>query len=130
VAGREPRGQRCLSGLRIARNAFVVVVTPRGLFNQNFRRILAWSMLSAPLSVAGGIVDTESSRWVLWLGALGLDLAAPLVTYWLPGVVATAMSQWQIEGAHFGERFQLFVFIALGESIVLAGATASDTDVE
>ena len=28
---------------------------------------------------------------------------------------------------HFGERFQLFVIIALGESIVLAGATASDT---
>src|ERR671919_2626195 len=37
------------------------------------------------------------------------------------------MSQWQIEGAPFGERFQLFVIIALGESIVLAGATASDT---
>ena len=49
------------------------------------------------------------------------------MTYWLPGVGATAMSQWQIEGAHFGERFQLFVIIALGESIVLAGATASDT---
>jgi low temperature requirement protein LtrA len=47
--------------------------------------------------------------------------------YWLPSVGATPMSQWQIEGAHFGERFQLFVIIALGESIVLAGATASDT---
>jgi len=115
------------SGLQIGRNAFVVVVTPRGLFNQNFRQILAWSVLSAPLWVAGGIVDAEALRWVLWLGALGLDLAAPLVTYWLPGVGATAMSQWQIEGAHFGERFQLFVIIALGESIVLAGATASDT---
>ena len=115
------------SGLQIGRNVFVVVVTPRGLFNQNFRQILAWSVLSAPLWVAGGIVDTEAWRWVLWLGALGLDLAAPLVTYWLPGVGATAMSQWQIEGAHFGERFQLFVIIALGESIVLAGATASNT---
>ena len=115
------------SGLQIGRNAFVVVVTPRGLFNQNFRQILAWSVLSAPLWVAGGIADTEAWRWVLWLGALGLDLAAPLVTYWLPGVGATAMSQWQIEGAHFGERYQLFVIIALGESIVVAGATASDT---
>jgi low temperature requirement protein LtrA len=37
------------------------------------------------------------------------------------------MSQWQIEGAHFGERFQLFVIIAVGESVVVAGATASDT---
>jgi low temperature requirement protein LtrA len=115
------------SGLQIGRNAFVVAVTPRGRFNQNFRQILAWSILSAPLWVAGGIVDSEALRWALWLGALALDLAAPLAAYWLPGVGATPMSQWQIEGAHFGERFQLFVIIALGESIVLAGATASDT---
>ena len=115
------------SGLQIGRNGFVVAVTPRGVFNQNFRQILAWSLLSAPLWVAGGIVDAEALRWVLWLGALGLDLAAPLLTYWLPGAGRTPMSQWQIEGAHFGERFQLFVIIALGESVVLAGATASDT---
>src|SRR5918998_871501 len=113
------------AGLQIGRNAFVVAVTPPGTFNQNFRHILAWSVLSAPLWVAGGIVDAEASRWILWLGALGLDLAAPLVTYWLPGAGSTPMSQWQIEGAHFGERFQLFVIIALGESVVLAGATAS-----
>jgi low temperature requirement protein LtrA len=115
------------SGIQIGRNAFVISVTPRGAFNQNFRQILAWSILSAPLWVAGGVVDSEAARWVLWLGGLGLDLAAPLVTYWLPGAGTTPMSQWQIEGAHFGERFELFVIIALGESVVLAGATASDT---
>src|ERR671916_3291839 len=115
------------SGLQIGRNAFVVAVTPPGEFNQNFRQILAWSVLSAPLWVAGGIVDSEALRWLLWLGALGLDLAAPLVRYWVPGTGRTPMSQWQIEGAHFGERFQLFVIIALGESIVLAGATAAET---
>jgi low temperature requirement protein LtrA len=37
------------SGLQIGRNAFVVAATPRGVFNQNFRQILAWSVLSAPL---------------------------------------------------------------------------------
>src|SRR5918997_836854 len=115
------------SGLQIGRNSFVVAVTPRGVFNQNFRQILAWTLLSAPLWVAGGIVDAEALRWVLWLGALGLDLAAPLLAYWLPGIGTTPMSQWQIEGAHFGERFQLFVIIVLGESVVLAGATASET---
>jgi low temperature requirement protein LtrA len=115
------------AGLQIGRNAFVVAVTPRGLFNRNFRQILAWSVLSAPLWIAGGLVEAESARWVLWLGALGLDLAGPLAAYWLPRVGATAMSHWQIEGAHFGERFELFVIIALGESVVLAGATASAT---
>ncbi len=115
------------AGMQIGRNAFVVAVTPRGRFNQNFRQILAWSLLSAPLWVAGGVVDADGARWALWLGALGLDLAGPLATYWLPRFGRTPMSQWHIEGAHFGERFQLFVIIALGESIVLAGATASDT---
>ena len=115
------------AGLQVGRNAFVVAVTPRGGFNRNFRQILAWSVLSAPLWVTGGIVDAEELRWVLWLSALGLDLIGPLVSYWVPRMGTTPMSQWQIEGAHFGERFQLFVIIALGESIVLAGATASET---
>src|SRR5829696_4842986 len=47
------------AGLQIGRNAFVVAVTPRGPFNQNFRQILAWSMLSAPLWVAGGVVRLQ-----------------------------------------------------------------------
>ena len=115
------------SGMQIGRNAFVVVVTPHGRFNQNFRQILAWSVLSAPLWVAGGIVDADGLRWVLWLGALGLTSRRRWSPTGCRALGRTPMSQWQIEGAHFGERFQLFVIIALGESIVLAGATASDT---
>ena len=111
--------------LQIGRNGFVVGVTPPGPFNRNFRQILAWSVLSAPLWVAGGLAD--DLRWPLWLGALGLDLLAPLAMFWVPGMGRTPTSQWQIDGRHFAERFQLFVIIALGESIVLTGVTASDT---
>jgi low temperature requirement protein LtrA len=114
------------SALQIGRNAFVVVVTPPGAFNQNFKQILAWSVLTAPLWVAGGLASDEL-RWVLWLAALGLDLLAPLVMFWLPRVGQTPTSQWQINGRHFAERFQLFVIIAIGESIVLTGVTASGT---
>jgi low temperature requirement protein LtrA len=109
--------------LQVVRNAFVVLVTPRGPFNQNFRQILAWSVLSAPLWIAGGVID--EARWPLWMAALGVDLAAPLVRYWLPGVGSTPSRQWEIDSGHFAERFELFVIIALGESIVLTGATAS-----
>ncbi len=115
------------AALQIGRNAFVVAVTPRGPFNRNFRQLLAWSVASAPLWVAGGLV-TGAPRWLLWFAALGMDLVAPLVRYWLPGVGPTPMSQWQVDGRHFAERFQLFVIIALGENVVLAGVTASDTD--
>jgi low temperature requirement protein LtrA len=112
--------------LQIGRNAFVVAITPAGDFNRNFKQILAWSVISAPLWIAGGL-GSDELRWILWLGALGLDLAAPLVMYWLPGLGSTPTSQWEIDGRQFAERFQLFVIIALGESIVLTGVTASDT---
>ncbi|HEU0288488.1 MAG TPA: low temperature requirement protein A [Nocardioidaceae bacterium] len=112
-------------GLQVARNAFVVVVTPPGPFNQNFRQILAWSLLSAPLWIAGGIID--DARWPLWLAALGVDLAGPLVRFWLPRLGSTPHRLWEIDGNHFAERFELFVIIALGESIVLTGVTASNT---
>jgi low temperature requirement protein LtrA len=114
------------SALQIGRNAFVVVVTPPGEFHRNFVNILAWSVLSAPLWVAGAL-GSDELRWPFWLAALGLDLAAPLARFWLPRAGSTPTSQWQIDGRHFAERFQLFVIIALGESIVLTGATATDT---
>jgi low temperature requirement protein LtrA len=116
------------AALQVGRNAFVVAVTPPGTFNRNFIQILAWSVLTVPLWVAGGLVDSDTARWTLWLMALGFDLAGPLIRFWLPTLGPTPMSQWQIDGAHFAERFQLFVIIALGESIVLAGATASGSE--
>jgi low temperature requirement protein LtrA len=37
-----------------------------------------------------------------------------------------APSAWELEVSHFAERFQLFLILALGESIVVTGATASE----
>ena len=36
-----------------------------------------------------------------------------------------ATTDYDIEGGHFAERCQLFIIIALGESIVVTGATAA-----
>jgi low temperature requirement protein LtrA len=55
-----------------------------------------------------------------------LDLCAPFAGYWLPGRGRAATTDWNIEGGHFVERCQLFIIIALGESIVVTGATAAD----
>ncbi|HET9602574.1 MAG TPA: low temperature requirement protein A, partial [Acidimicrobiales bacterium] len=111
--------------LQIGRNGFVVAVTPAGRFNRNFQQILTWSILSAPLWIGGALADA-GARWALWLTALGIDLAAPLMRYWLPRRGPTPMTEWEIDAGHFAERFQLFVIIVLGESIVLTGATATD----
>jgi Bacterial low temperature requirement A protein (LtrA) len=110
--------------LQIGRNGFVVAVTPPGRFHRNFEQILTWSVLSAPLWI-GGALAVAGARWALWLAAMGIDLAAPLVRYWRPRWGPTP-TEWEIDAGHFAERFQLFVIIVLGESIVLTGATATD----
>jgi low temperature requirement protein LtrA len=111
--------------LQVVRNAFVVAVTPAGTFHRNFVQITAWSLLSVPLWIAGAIAHGDA-RWGWWLAALAVDLVAPLARYWLPRFGSTPMGEWQIDPGHFAERFQLFVIIVLGESIVVTGATASD----
>jgi low temperature requirement protein LtrA len=116
--------------LQVGRNAFVVAVTPPGPFHRNFQQILGWSLLSVPLWIGGALVHGDA-RWTLWLGAFGLDLAAPLARFWLPRFGGgTPMIEWAIDAGHFAERFQLFVIIVLGESIVLAGATATDVGLD
>jgi len=115
--------------LQVVRNGFVVAVTPPGDFHRNYLQILAWSVLSMPFWLGGALVD-GGGRWALWLAALAIDLAAPLIRYWVPTMGRTPMADWAIDPGHFAERFQLFVIIVLGESIVITGGTASDAGLD
>ena len=115
--------------LQVVRNAFVVSVTPPGAFHRNFVQILTWSVLSVPLWVGGAFVD-GAGRWAVWLPALLVDLAGPMVRYWVPTMGRTPMGEWAIDPGHFAERFHLFVIIVLGESIVITGATAADAGLD
>ena len=53
----------------------------------------------------------------------GVDLAGGLAGFWTPGLSRSSTQEWDIEGGHFAERCQAFILIALGESIVVIGAT-------
>jgi low temperature requirement protein LtrA len=88
-------------------------------------RILTWFVFAGVLWVAGALAG-GSTRTLLWLVALAIDYGAPLVVYWVPGRPVLHPDTWQVETAHFSERFGLFIIIALGESIVITGATTSD----
>ena len=58
--------------------------------------------------------------------ALAIDYSAPLFLYRVPGRPKLEPTAWDVETSHFAERFQLFIIIALGESIVVTGATTSE----
>jgi low temperature requirement protein LtrA len=87
-------------------------------------QILTWFVAAGALWLAGAVA-TGSGRTVLWLAALAVDYGAPLLTFWVPGRKRLTGRAWDVETGHFAERFQLFVIIALGESIVAIGATTS-----
>jgi low temperature requirement protein LtrA len=112
-------------GLQIMRNAFIVAATkPETPLHIAFRRILAWSAWTSVIWIVGALLHGQT-RTLVWITALVLDYAGPFAGYWTPGLGRTAVTDWQLEHAHFAERFQTFIIIALGESIVVTGATAS-----
>ena len=48
----------------------------------------------------------------------------------MPGRPRLAPEAWEIGSDHFSERFQLFIIIALGETIVITGATTSELELD
>ena len=117
--------------IQMGRTAFLTFVgSKRGSADRSRdSRILIWFCFSAPFWIAGALVEGEA-RAALWLLALGLDYVAPLTLYRVPGLAKVAPEAWTLGTSHFAERFGLFVIIALGESIILAGATAADLELD
>ena len=118
-------------GIQVGRHTFLAFVTAeRGsLERERAVRILIWFVAAGVFWLAGAFAD-GSTRGLLWLVALAIDYGAPSVLYWLPGRPRLTHETWQVETSHFAERFQLFVIIALGESIVLTGATTAELDLD
>jgi low temperature requirement protein LtrA len=111
--------------LQVGRNAAAAwLLNRRHRLRGVFERLVVWSVASGVLWVAGAALDSDQ-RLALWIPALALELAAPASGYWLPGRGRAATTDYDIEGTHFAERCQVFILIALGESIVVTGATAS-----
>jgi low temperature requirement protein LtrA len=111
--------------LQVGRNAAAMSFLGRDHHLRDvFERIFAWSVISGALWLAGALFG-EGARLAFWIPAFVLDLGGPIAGYWLPGRGRAATTDYDIEGAHFAERCQLFVLIALGESIVVTGGTAA-----
>jgi low temperature requirement protein LtrA len=89
---------------------------------RSFLRISFYFALSAPLWIVGALSDTET-RLVCWAAALVVEYAAPSLFYRTPGLGKSQIEDWDISGEHMAERCALFIIIALGETVLVTGAT-------
>ncbi len=111
-------------GLQVGRNAGGTLLVRRDHpLGETFVRLLAWSLLAGGLWFGGAFLP-RGEHLALWAPALAIELAAPLLWYWVPRRGRLQVAH-PIEGSHFAERCQGFIIIALGESIVVTGATAA-----
>ncbi|HEV7807192.1 MAG TPA: low temperature requirement protein A [Solirubrobacteraceae bacterium] len=112
--------------LQWVRNTFVVVkASPDEPMRASWMRMWIGSLWVGLLWIAGAIVSDEGARMAVWGAALVLDYGGPLAGFWAPGLGRTNATEWELEHGHFVERFETFVMIVLGETIVVTGATAS-----
>jgi low temperature requirement protein LtrA len=94
---------------------------------RNFQRIVAWLMVSGLFWLAGAFVAGET-RLAVWALALAIEYLGPPVAFWTPGLGRSSTTDWDVEGSHMAERSGLFIIIALGESILVTGATFARMD--
>lgn len=108
--------------VQVGRTAAVVLLL-RGAhrLRRNFVRILVWRSVSGVFWLLGAFLPA-GARIVCWGVAVVIDLTAAAVGFYLPTLGSANTDQWRISGGHLAERCQLFVMIALGESILVIGA--------
>jgi low temperature requirement protein LtrA len=115
--------------IQVGRHTFLTFACARPGTIERTRagEILTWFAAAGVAWLAGGLAH-GGARTALWLVALAIDYAGPVFLYRVPGRPRLDHLVWQVDSGHFAERFQLFVIIALGESIVIIGATATGLD--
>ena len=80
------------------------------------RRWVAFSVVGLTLVLLGGLADPALRTW-LWVATVAADLIA--------ASIAGRARTWDLNPAHVSERHGLFVIIAIGESLIVAGTAVA-----
>lgn len=116
----------CYAAMQVGRTAFIVLELRAGHpLAANHRRMLAWLLIAAVFWIAGGLLHGPA-RIACWIVAAACEYLSPMTGFAFPGLGRSATREWTIEGGHLAERCQLFVIVALGETLLSSGATLAD----
>ena len=108
--------------IQVGRGAVVLfAIGPGHPLSAYLARVLFWSSVQGIAWIAGGFADGDR-RLLLWALAVAIDFVATWLGFPVPRLGRTRVPS-QIAGAHLAERNELFIILALGESILETGVT-------
>lgn len=111
--------------IQVGRTLFCLAHLKKGHdLTPNFQRMLGWLVISAVFWLSGAFAS-GGARLALWAVAVCCEYFSPMFGFWLPKLGRSRTSEWTVEGGHIAERCQLFVIVALGECLLITGATLS-----
>lgn len=109
--------------IQLGRSLFILISLGKNHhLTDNYRRITLWMCISALFWITGSFAEGYE-RMALWAIAVACEYFAPMHGFKLPFLGRSRSEDWNINGGHMAERCQLFVIVALGESILITGAT-------
>jgi low temperature requirement protein LtrA len=114
-------------GMQVGRTLFFLWAVRREAKSRrrNFQRILVWLSTSGVFWIAGAF-QHGSAQFLCWVVALAIEISGPAMFFRVPGLGRSTTADWDVHGGHFAERCALFVIIALGESLLVTGATFAE----
>ncbi|HJR73221.1 MAG TPA: low temperature requirement protein A [Luteimonas sp.] len=115
------------AALQVGRSAFILWAfrNETAVRRRNFQRILIWLCVTSAMWIVGAFHD-GAVRLAWWACAVAIEMAAPSLYFWVPGLGGSSTAEWDIDPHHLAERCALFIIIALGESLLVTGATFAE----
>lgn len=96
---------------------------------QLYLRSLLWCAVSAVFWFAGAAVS-GTARAALWAIAVAIDFLGAQLRWTVPGMARSPVSAWATDSRHhLPERYQQFLMIALGETVLAVGTTLTNQKV-
>jgi low temperature requirement protein LtrA len=111
--------------IQVGRSSYLALVMTRAghVSARSLVRIAVHFALTAGLWLAGALAVDGWERIALWGAALAIEYSGPVIGFRLPFLGKSDPRDWVISGHHMAERCALFIIIALGEGIIVTGAT-------
>jgi low temperature requirement protein LtrA len=111
--------------IQVGRTVFLAAIMRRaeGESGLNMMRIAIWFTVSGLFWIGGAVLADGPARMAWWIAALAIEYAGPAALFYVPFLGRSNVREWTISGHHMAERAALFIIIALGEGIVVTGAT-------